>query len=63
MYVTCPDPACRVPAEILDRITLGSTGGPMEHVRTYCVRRHVFALPVERVPGATWREATPRFWT
>jgi len=52
MFVTCPDPECQAPAEILDRFRLGSTGGPMEHVRTYCLRRHVFALPTDRVPGA-----------
>jgi hypothetical protein len=52
MYVTCPDPECQAPAEILDRFRLRSTGGPVEHVRTYCVRRHVFALPSDRVPGA-----------
>ena len=53
MFVTCPDPACQAPAEILDRYRLGSTDGPMEHVRTFCVRRHTFALPTERVPGAS----------
>jgi len=52
MFVTCPDPACGVPAEITDRVELGSTSGPMEHVRTYCVRGHFYFLPRERVPGA-----------
>jgi hypothetical protein len=55
MFVSCPDPACHAPAEILDRYTLGSTDGRWEHVRTYCVRRHIFVLPTERVPGIwTW---------
>ena len=52
MFVTCPDSACHAPAEILDRYPIGSTSGPMEHVRTYCVRRHIFVLPTDRVPGA-----------
>jgi hypothetical protein len=59
MFVSCPDPACHAPAEILDRYPLGSTAGPWEHVRTYCVRRHIFVLPTERVPGSGFREPTP----
>jgi hypothetical protein len=51
MFVSCPEPACHAPAEVLDRYPLGSTAGPWEHVRTYCVRRHIFVLPAERVPG------------
>jgi hypothetical protein len=58
MFVSCPDPACHAPAEILDRYPLGSTDGLWEHVRTYCVRRHVFVLPTERVPGVGFREPT-----
>jgi hypothetical protein len=59
MFVSCPDPACHAPAEILDRYPLGSTDGLWEHVRTYCVRRHVYVLPTERVPGVGFREPTP----
>jgi hypothetical protein len=51
MFVSCPDPACHAPAEVLDRYPLGSTDGLWEHVRTHCVRRHIFVLPAERVPG------------
>jgi hypothetical protein len=56
MFVTCPDPACEAPAEILDRFAPGSTDGPMDHAKTYCVRHHIFVLPIDRVPGAvgTW---------
>jgi hypothetical protein len=43
----CPEPNCRMVAEIVDRITLGSTDGPIEHVKTYCVQRHVFLLPTD----------------
>jgi len=52
MFVTCPDPECQAPAEMFDPVSLGSTSGPILLVRTYCVRRHVFLLPAERVPGA-----------
>ena len=43
----CPEPTCRMVAEIVDRITLGSTDGPIEHIKTYCVERHVFLLPTD----------------
>lgn len=41
----CPDPGCDAPAEVLDRTTLSSTCGPVEHVKTQCLRRHVFIMP------------------
>ncbi len=41
----CPDPDCDAPAEVLDRTTLPSTCGPIEHVKTQCARRHVFFMP------------------
>ena len=41
----CPEPACDSPAEVTDRMTIGSTGGPVEHVRTQCLRRHMFFMP------------------
>ena len=41
----CPEPTCRMVAEIHDRVTLASTDGPIEHIKTYCVNRHVFLLP------------------
>jgi hypothetical protein len=34
MYVRCPQ--CAQPAEIIDRFTLGSSDGPLEHVRISC---------------------------
>jgi hypothetical protein len=46
----CPDPSCVAPAEIPDRITVGSTDGPVEHVRTLCLDGHRFYLPADRVP-------------
>jgi hypothetical protein len=40
-------PACDQPAEILDRFVLGSTSGPIEHVKIRCVLGHGFFMPVE----------------
>lgn len=40
--VRCPDPDCSAPAEIVDRWVWDSTHGPIEHVRTRCLARHVF---------------------
>lgn len=40
---TCPE--CGAPAEITFRTALESTGGPMEHVKLQCVRRHWFLMP------------------
>jgi hypothetical protein len=45
----CPEPRCSSPAQIVDRSALQSTDGPVEHVRTRCLNRHSFLLPVEMV--------------
>jgi hypothetical protein len=47
--VACPDLSCGVPAEVVDRFVLTSTDGPIEHLRTYCVQRHIFTVTTERV--------------
>jgi len=54
----CPEPTCGTVAEINDRFTFASTGGPLEHVKTYCANGHVFILPVDH----RWlvREPDPR---
>ena len=52
---TCPE--CGSPAEITERSVLESTGGPMEHVRLQCVRRHWFLMPT-----ALLAERTPPSW-
>ena len=50
---TCPE--CGATAEVTDRWALESTGGPMEHVKIQCVRRHWFLMPTamlaERKPA------------
>ena len=43
--VECP--TCGLPAEIMDRFTLGGAPGPVEHVKVVCVRRHWYTLPVD----------------
>ena len=46
--IDCPDPNCGVVAEVTDLFLLPSTDGPVEHVATYCVNRHIFLLPSSR---------------
>ncbi|GEL25662.1 hypothetical protein PSU4_46160 [Pseudonocardia sulfidoxydans NBRC 16205] len=43
--VDCP--ACGAPAEVVDRFTLSSTDGPVEHVKVRCVLRHHFTMLAE----------------
>jgi hypothetical protein len=45
--VICPEPSCGALAEIVDRQSLRSTDGPVEHVATNCLNRHRFFLPVD----------------
>ena len=45
--IACPDPTCQAPARIVDRWTFGSTGGPVEHVKTNCERGHWFTPTVD----------------
>jgi len=55
----CPEPGCHAPAEIVDRCAMGSTDGPVEHVRIRCVRRHWFFLPAAALAEAAGRSRTP----
>ena len=48
--IACPNPACDVPARIVDRWTWGSTSGPVEHVKTGCERGHWFTPTVDLLP-------------
>jgi hypothetical protein len=43
----CPE--CGEPAEIQWRAVLESTGGPVEHAKVLCVRRHWFLLPTAKL--------------
>jgi len=49
VLLPCPDASCGAVAEILDRITVGSTDGPIEHVKTRCLDGHVSFLPASGV--------------
>jgi hypothetical protein len=49
-YVRCPE--CSKQATVLDRFVLGSTDGPIEHVRIRCVDNHHFMMPAERLVAA-----------
>lgn len=44
------DERCNMPAEIIDRYALESTDGPIEHVSTRCLGRHVLKnFPAEKL--------------
>ena len=47
--IACPEPGCDTIAEIVDRVEVGSTEGPVEIVKTMCVHRHWFMLPADWV--------------
>ena len=46
--VVCPE--CALPAEVLDRFGLSSTGRTLEHVKIRCLARHWFLMPVTMLP-------------
>jgi len=54
--VVCPE--CFAPAEILDRFTLGSTDGGVEHVKVQCLGRHWFLMPATSLPTVNALDAT-----
>lgn len=54
--VVCPE--CFAPAEILDRFTLGSTDGGVEHVKVQCLGRHWFLMPASSLPTVNALDAT-----
>jgi hypothetical protein len=47
MYARCPQ--CAQPAHIVDRFALGSTDGPLEHVKVGCRNGHWFTPRAEDV--------------
>jgi hypothetical protein len=49
--IACPEPACEVPAGVVDRFVLASTSGPVEHVRTWCLNGHGYTQQVDAVTG------------
>jgi hypothetical protein len=58
--VACPEPGCGLPAGIVDRFVLASTGGPVEHVRTWCLEGHGFTQRVDALAALPMvRESRP----
>ncbi len=51
-YTTCPEEGCQVPAEVVDRLVLESTDGPVEHICVLCLLGHRFFMPTEMLPAA-----------
>jgi hypothetical protein len=39
-FVSCPEPNCQAPAEIVGRFVLASTHGPVQHAQTLCLNGH-----------------------
>jgi hypothetical protein len=59
MFDTIPCPECSAPARITERFRLGSTDGPVEHLKTGCVNNHwltPLAEMVERERPAAERD-------
>jgi hypothetical protein len=48
-FTFCPE--CGLPAEVIGRVTLPSTHGPVEHVKTRCVTGPWFLTPVDAIPA------------
>src|SRR5829696_8620874 len=46
-----PCPQCGAPARITERFRLGSTAGPVEHLKTGCVNNHWLTPLAEMVRG------------
>src|SRR6266511_2503313 len=47
-----PCPQCGAPAQITERFRLGSTAGPVEHLKTGCVNNHWLTPLAEMVEGS-----------
>lgn len=52
-------PTCYQPTTVIDRFRLGSTSGPVEHVRISCPNRHHYMMPLEGVPAASDAATAP----
>jgi hypothetical protein len=49
MPETIPCPECGAPATITERFRLGSTDGPVEHLKTGCINNHWLTPLAEQV--------------
>ena len=52
MDTPIPCPQCGAPAEITERFQLGSTAGPVEHLKTGCVNNHRLTPLAETLASA-----------
>jgi hypothetical protein len=52
MDTPIPCPQCGAPAQITERFQLGSTAGPVEHLKTGCVTNHWLTPLAETLAGA-----------
>ena len=51
-----PCPACGIPAEVTDRVSLASTDGPVEHLCLRCLDGHHFRTAVDLLPAECRRQ-------
>jgi hypothetical protein len=56
-FVSCP--TCHAPAEVEPRAVLGSTSGPVAHVKVICVRRHWYLMPRDMLDPPVTADAAP----
>ena len=57
ILIKCPEPRCAAAAEVTEVFRLESTDGPIDHMVTYCLERHVFRMPLSKAdtpPYAGW---------
>ena len=54
-FVRCPQ--CDLPAEVTDRFSFASTGGPVEHLKITCAAGHWFTPPAADVEPISDAEA------
>jgi hypothetical protein len=55
---TIPCPQCGASARISERFWLGSTAGPVEHLKTGCVNNH-WLTPLAETIASAQRDPTP----
>jgi hypothetical protein len=57
--VSCPEPGCIAPAEVLDVWTFASTDGPLTHVKIRCLNGHILTPRREQVLPVAADASTP----
>ena len=54
ILIKCPEPTCPATAEVTEVFRLESTDGPVDHMVTYCLARHVFRMPLSKADTAQY---------